>query len=45
MIRHEFRPTSRADPHLALGNRSAGKNKSKGRIEHSESNKENRSGI
>lgn len=45
MIRHEFRPSNRADPHPAAGNRSAGKNKSRGRFEHSESNKENRSGI
>lgn len=45
MIRHEFRTNNRADPYLPVGNRSAAKNKSKQRVAHSESNKENRSGI
>lgn len=45
MIRHEYRQSHRAEPYLNVGNRSAAKNKSKQRVEHSESNKENRSGI
>ena len=45
MIRHEYRQNNRAEPYLLVGNRSAAKNKSKQRVDHSESNKENRAGI